>query len=179
MKKFLLAAAGLLLALAVSAQDHLLFEGIPLEGDYPTFARQMRKKHFRYASKDHNEPFMTGKVLGVKSDLTIYITPKSYDVYMVAVSYPVRKGWESLRNQYESTKMKLHARYGAPTMNLETFTSPFAANDPIAALAEGECTWISTYKAPGGEIILSLSQDARVQIFYMDEVGMAAANAEQ
>ena len=99
MKKFLLAAAGLLLALAVSAQDHLLFEGIPLEGDYPTFARLLRKKHFRYASKDHNEPFMTGKVLGVKSDLTIYITPKSYDVYMVAVSYPVRKGWESLRNQ--------------------------------------------------------------------------------
>lgn len=179
MKKILLAAAGLLLALTAIAQDHLLFEGVPVTGDYPTFSRVLRKKHFRFSSKDHNEPYMQGKVLGEKGDVTIFITPKSYRVYMVAVSYPQRTGWERLLNQYETMKMKLYARYGKPEMTLEHFTSPLAANNPIASLADGTCTYVTNYRAPGGEVILSLSQDARVQLFFMDAEGMEAANREQ
>lgn len=181
MKKLLLAAAALLLALAAQAQSpkHLSFEGMSLEGEYNTFTRIMRRNGFRFSSKDKQEPFMRGKVLGEMADLTILVTPKTYQVYMIMVSYPQRTGWETLKNQYDSMKMKLFARYGNPEMSVEQFSSPLAENNPIAALEHGNCTFVTNYRAPGGEIILSLSQDARVQLYFMDAAGMALATAEQ
>ena len=94
MKKLLLAAAALLLALAAQAQGtkHLSFEGMSLEGEYNTFTRIMRRNGFRFASKDKQEPFMRGKVLGEQADVTILVTPKTYQVYMIMVSYPQRTG---------------------------------------------------------------------------------------
>lgn len=181
MKKLLLAAAALLLALAAQAQGtkHLSFEGISLEGEYNTFTQIMRRNGFRFASKDKQEPFMRGKVLGEQADVTILVTPKTYQVYMIMVSYPQRTGWETLKNQYDSMKMKMFARYGEPQMCVEQFSSPLAENNPIAALEHGNCTFVSNYQVPGGEIIMSLSKDARVQLYYMDAEGMKLANAEQ
>ena len=133
MKRLLLAAVALLLALAASAQGHLSFEGMSLEGEYNTFTRIMRRNGFRFSSKDQQEPFMHGKVLGEEAEVTILVTPKTYQVYMLMVSYPQRSGWETLKNQYNSMKMKLYARYGDPQMSLEQFSSPLAENNPIAA----------------------------------------------
>ena len=179
MKRLFLAAAALLLALAASAQGHLSFEGMSLEGEYNTFTRIMRRNGFRFSTKDKQEPFMRGKVLGEEAEVTILVTPKTYQVYMLMVSYPQRSGWETLKNQYNSMKMKLYARYGNPQMSVEQFSSPLAENNPIAALEHGNATFVANYNVPGGEIILSLSKDARVQLYYMDASGMALANAEQ
>ena len=179
MRKLLLAAAALFLALAASAQGHLSFEGMSLEGEYDTFTRIMRRNGFRFATRDHQEPFMRGKVLGEQADVTILVTPKTYQVYMLMVSYPQRTGWETLKNQYDSVKMKLFARYGAPEASVEQFASPLAENNPLAALEHDNATFVSNYRVPGGEIILTLSKDARVQLYYMDAAGMELANAEQ
>lgn len=172
----------LLLALSVrtaAAQDHLRFEGVPMMSDYATFTRQLRKKHFHYTSKDHQEPFMEGKVLNERAKVTLLVTPKTYRVYMVLTSYPRRETWAQLKNQYDSMKMKLHVRYGDPQFSLEQFASRRAENDPLAGLENGECSFVSTWTVPGGEIALSIAADAKVQIYFMDGEGMALAKAEQ
>lgn len=177
---FIILLLSLFVGTAVFAQgDHLRFEGLSLSGDYNSFARQLRKKHFRFKTKDHQEPFMEGKVLGEKADVTILVTPKSYQVYMILASYPQRESWALLKNQYESMKMKLFARYGDPQHSLETFASAAAEADPLEGLSTGYTSYVSTWVVPGGEIIMSLSEDARVQIYFMDKEGMARANAEQ
>lgn len=161
------------------AQDHLRFEGLPMMSDYATFTRQLRKKHFHYTSKDHNEPFMEGKVLGQKANVTLLVTPKTFRVYMVLASYPQRETWAQLKNQYDSMKMKLYARYGDPQLSLEQFATFRAERDPMSALASGECSFVSNWTVPGGEIALSIAADGRVQIYFMDATGMALADAEQ
>lgn len=179
MKRFF---AVLLLSLSVGtafAQDQLLFEGLPLMNEYATFTRQLRKKHFRFTTKDRKEPFMEGNVLGQKAQITLLVTPRSYRVYMVLASYPQRETWAQLKNQYESMKMKLYARYGEPQLSLEQFATFRAERDPMSALESGECSFISTWTVPGGEIALSIAADARVQIYFMDKEGMALADAER
>lgn len=174
--------SALLLALSVwtaAAQDHLRFEGLPLMGRYDTFTRQLRKKHFHFTTKDHQEPFMEGKVLGVRADVVLLVTPKTYRVYMVVASYPQRETWAQLKNQYDSMKMKLFARYGEPQLSLEQFVNRQAEEDPLAALADGTCSFVSNWEVPGGEIALSIAADAKVQIYFMDAEGMALAASEQ
>ena len=121
MKKILAVLASLLLAATLSAQDHLKFEGMALEGPYDTFTRIMRRNGFKFTGKDPREPFMRGKVFGEQADVTILVTPRTYQVYMVMVSYPRRTGWQTLKNQYDSMKLKLYARYGEPVLTMEQF----------------------------------------------------------
>lgn len=180
MKRLLSVLLLTLLAAGVSAQDHLLFEGLPMMSDYATFTRQLRKKkHFHFTSKDHQEPFMEGKVLGERADIILVVTPDTYQVYMVVVSYPVRQTWAQLKNQYDSMKMKLFARYGDPQVSLEQFTSLRAEVNPMSRLESGECSFVSTWTVPGGEIVLSIGADAQVHLYYMDKEGMAAASAAE
>lgn len=179
MKKILSILTFLLLAWAAAAQDHLKFEGMALEGPYDTFTRIMRRNGFKFTGKDPREPFMRGKVFGEQADVTILVTPRTYQVYMVMVSYPRRTGWQTLKNQYDSMKLKLYARYGEPVLTMEQFSSPLAENNPLGALEAGNASFVCSYAAPGGEIILSLSQDARVQLHYMDAAGMKLAGQEQ
>lgn len=179
MKRLLSALLLILSVWTAAAQDHLRFEGLPMMSEYATFTRQLRKKHFRYVTKDHNEPFMEGKVLNEKAHVTLLVTPKTYRVYMILASYPQRETWSQLKNQYESMKMKLYVRYGDPQLSLEQFATRRAEKDPMSGLEVGECSFVSTWTVPGGEIALSIAADARVQIYYMDAQGMALAKAEQ
>ena len=122
---------------------------------------------------------MEGKVLGQEAKVTLLVTPKTYRVYMVLASYPQRETWAQLKNQYDSMKMKLFARYGEPQLSLEQFATRRAERDPMSALEDGECSFVSNWTVPGGEIALSIAADARVQIYFMDAAGMALADAEQ
>ncbi len=167
MRKLLLLIGLMVWTVAASAQDkkHLEFEGLEVNGTVASFVQRLSDKGFKH---EKGTATLRGKVLGRKATITVASTPDGNMVYLILVTYQNKKRWDDVHNCYESMRMQLEARYGAPVLYKEEFDSPLAEADPIQALEYGNCTFASHFKAPGGEIILAISRDAVVEVYFVD-----------
>lgn len=168
MRNFLLiAAVSILCSIAGFAQTsgHLEFEGVPVNGKVDDVVMALKAKKFKQIDESST---LKGKVMGQKATIVVASTPDGSSVYLILVNCETKKSWEHVRTCFESMKMQLRLRYGDPVLYKEEFDSPLAEADPIKALQYGNCTFIDHFKAPGGEIILSIGKDAVVQIYYVD-----------
>lgn len=166
MKKFLLIVICLAAAsLAGRSQQHLLFEGVAIDGDINPFVKTLIDKGFRQIKSD---AALRGKVFGQAATVLAASNPDDGTVYLVMVTFDTKKLWENIRTCYESMKMQLSVRYGDPLVSREEFSSELAEADPLLALKYGNCTYLSHYTAPGGEISLSISRDAQVNLYFID-----------
>lgn len=177
-KRFIICSALCLVCLCASGQKHVRFEGVSLGQNYNSFCDSLYEKGFRHKSRDLTEPYLKGKHLSEKAELAIVVTPKSHSVYMVIASFPQKKTWAPLKTGYDMFKMKLHALYGDPVKSEEFFASPLAEESPMLALMNSNCTFVSSYLVPGGEVILSISKKACIELFYID-YGTGAAYSEE
>lgn len=170
MKRFLLCLfISLIPALAFSqeekAPEHILFEGLSVDGDVNPFVRALIHKGFKQVKQD---AIVTGKVFGHKANIIVASRPDDNIVYLVMVNYDTKKSWENVRTCYESIKMQLNLRYGDPVISREEFASELAEANPLLALEHGNCAYVSHYSVPGGEILLSINKEAIVQLFFID-----------
>lgn len=156
----------LLSAVHINAQ-HLQFEGIAIDGNVNPFVSALIKKGFKQIKSD---AALSGKVFGQKATIIVASTPEENNVYLVMVTFDTKNNWESVRTCYESMKMQLSVRYGEPLVSKEEFASELAEANPLLALEYGNCTYASNYSVPGGEIVLSINKEAKVQIFFIDAV---------
>lgn len=170
MKRILHILLLLAVSMSVRAQDpqdvkHLEFDGVPINGRVADFVYKLVDKGYKQVK---GETYLTGKVLGQKAQIVPASTPDGTKMYLVLVNLQTKKSWENVKTCYDSMKMQLMVRYGDPILYKEEFDSVLAERDPIQALQYGNCTFISHYKAEGGEIILSISKDAVVQMYFVD-----------
>lgn len=167
MRKLLLLIGLTLWAATAGAQEikHLEFEGLQVDGTVSSFVRRLSEKGFK---QEKGTAILYGKVFGRQATVTVASTPDGNMVYLVLVTYQNKKRWDDVHNCYESMRMQLEARYGPPILFKEEFDSPLAEADPIQALQYGNCTFASHFKADGGEIILSISKEAVVEIYFVD-----------
>lgn len=172
MKRFFLCLFIALMPALASAQEdaapqHMLFEGLSIDGDVNPFVRALTHKGFKQVKQD---AILTGKVFGHKGTVIVASRPDDNIVYLVMVNYDTKKSWENVRTCYESIKMQLSLRYGDPAISREEFASELAEANPLLALEHGNCTYVSHYSVPGGEILLSINREATVQLFFIDTV---------
>ena len=167
MKKLFLSIGLALMCLAGYSQEkpHLEFEGIPVTGSVDNMVLQLKSKGYKQIKESSS---LTGKVMGQKAKITVASTPDGSKVYLVLVECVTKKSWEQVKTCYDSMRMQLVARYGDPILYKEEYDSPLAEADPLQALQYGNCTFISHYQAPGGEIILTITKDAVVQLYFVD-----------
>lgn len=167
MKRLLLTICLLAFGLAAMAQEkpHLEFEGVAINGKVESVVSKLRTKGFKQVKGTST---LNGKVMGQKASVTVASTPDGETVYLILVNCDTKKNWETVHTCYESMKMQLMARYGDPVLFKEEFASPLAEADPMKALHYGNCTFTSHYSAPGGEIILTITKDAVVQMYFVD-----------
>ncbi len=178
-RKLIICFLAVLLPLALSAQDHLDFLGIPLDGPLKTFVKPLRKAGFKYKDKSRDDHWFTGKYYGDPAELFVATTAASGTVYLVMVNYPPKTDWPSLRNQYEYIRMRLTALYGEPTNKREVFDFPYTEEDGLRALEYGKCSRISSGALPEGVVSVSLTEDFRVRVFFTDKSGLSLASQEK
>ncbi|MBQ3996684.1 MAG: hypothetical protein II637_01455 [Bacteroidales bacterium] len=174
MKRFAIILMSLFLAVSMSAQEHMTFEGLEIKGFSRNFIHNLRSVKF----KQQKSGAIEGKHLGEKCELYLVVTPKTDKVYMVAVAYPICPSWQLLKTRYESMKSKLIVRYGLPSVESESFLPPYTEEDGINAVVKKGCAYISTFVTDAGEISISISEDARVYIFYTDKAGSLQSQEE-
>lgn len=130
--------------------EHLKFMGIPMDGSPVAFANKLKSKGFTLKdSPSPNVIWMTGTFAGVSnSDIFIYKSPSSANVYRVRVTFPEQDSWSQLEMRYSKFKDWLSQKY-LLIESKEEFQgySPERDSSKMTKLILGDCSYWSTYGA--------------------------------
>ncbi|WP_308555162.1 hypothetical protein [uncultured Porphyromonas sp.] len=144
--------------------EHLKFMGIPIDGSPKSFANQLKSKGFTFNSSSTPDIiWMTGTFAGISdSNVLIYKSPSSANVYKVRVVFPGQDSWTQIEIRYNRFKDWLSQKY-LLTESKEEFQgySPERDSSKMTKLILGDCSYWSVYGAgtPDGTFLGSVSLD--------------------
>lgn len=175
MKRLIIIATALFLSIALFAQDaHLKFKGIPLEGDYKAFARQLVEKDFKVIESSEGGIVLVGNFMA-RSGTRVYVypDPSTKVVSIVIALISAGNNWSAIEGWYHNVVQTYKQKYGEPDECIEEFTTSFHDSDPLRlnALRNGECNYNCYWDVEGGRINISLAytlSDYFVVCTYMD-----------
>lgn len=134
MKKIILVFFALFLCMAASAQQHLKFMGIPLDGTIDNFALKLKDKGVTYdaaesKSADAGARIFHGKFMGEKARFVVFYNYKSKIVFSAAVelNYPTV---ESAHTPFVNLNDHLQQKYHDATC--KEYTGPDGDVDGLA-----------------------------------------------
>lgn len=182
MKKLLIATIILALLFSVSsfAQDsHLKFKGIPIDGNYVTFAQKLIQKGFRQVEEADYGVVLKGSFMA-KPDVTVvvYANPVSKVVSSVAACIKPGNNWALLEKEYYSIVDTYKQKYGEPFNQTEGFSTRVDGEyDRLSAIRDGQCDYKTEWVVEGGGIMITfqyVEYNYYVCCIYMDEQNMTA-----
>lgn len=128
--------------------EHLKFMGIPIDGSPKSFANQLKSKGFTFNSSSTPDIiWMTGTFAGISdSNILIYKSPSSANVYKVRVVFPAQDSWSQIEIRYKKFKDWLSQKY-LLLESTEEFQgySPKSDSDKMTKLILGDCTYWNVY----------------------------------
>lgn len=181
MKKYLLLVLALFLSTATFAQDnilfdegHLTFKGLSLSGPLDDFVNNLVSQGYVLKESQATGALLKGNFAS-ESDCTIVVltTKRTHQVYCVAVSFEKKTSWSSLKIQYREYKSMLSAKYGEPSKQIERFYNPYYEGDgyELQALRMDKCSYTSYFNLSDGSVMLSMSSDGSLILYYSDKEG--------
>ena len=181
MKRLFILTCAILFAVAVQAQEHMTFKGLPMNCDLASFVSQLEAKGYTKLSIDEDSAFLSGSFAG-KDNCTIIVlcTTAAKLVWKVAVYFPEQTSWHSLKSEYNSFKQSYTEKYGTPR-SYEFFSDPYYEGDTyeLQALRLDKCTYSSFYDTPAGYIGLSISSTKKVCVSYEDAINVVIKRNEK
>lgn len=134
--------------------EHLKFMGIPIDGSPEAFANKLKSRGFTLEDPfSPNVIWMTGTFAGVSnSDIFIYKSPSSANVYRVRVTFPAQDSWSQLEMRYSKFKDWLSQKY-LLIKSTEEFQGypPSSDSDKMTKLILDNCTYLCKYGAGSSE----------------------------
>ena len=119
--------------------NHIVFMGIPLDGNYQVFGRKILQKGFKHGYKSYETGELKtfynyaeyrdcyyGKWKGIPVNISIGYTPLSKIVRLVSIStYEFSYKWEEIKQLYEKIKKEYISVYGQPSPKLTNENEPY------------------------------------------------------
>lgn len=174
MKKILICFVALLAAVSASAQEHLSFKGIPLEGSVLSFCQKLKAKGFTQIAKESNSTFLKGNFTGRDAVVCVSATDDGKNVFSVGVIFDPSGEWNTLTSTYEHYKALYTRKYGEPSFNKEYNPATHDSNSALMyEVHQGTVVYGSAWNVSGGEIELKISKstgfyEGMVVIVYRD-----------
>lgn len=177
MNRFLLTLAVLsLMTFGVSAQEHLSFKGIPIEGSLTSFCKKLQSKGMTKIESDNSGMMLSGIFAGQQATIAVGATDDGKNVHYVVVMFDPSDKWRNLVNTYNHYKAMYIHKYGQPTENHENNPSTSDSNTMLMyELSQGTVKYESIWNVTGGIIALSIQNldtygRGAVGIFYKDNL---------
>lgn len=159
MKKLFFTFVLLLAAIAMGAQEHLSFKGIPIDGSVKDFCEQLKAKGFTYVSSENNYMLFEGDFTGQNVHVGVASADGGESVFAVGVIFEPNGEWKELVKIYDHYKDLYTRKYGKPTLSKENNPSLSDSNFFLmSALDNGTVVWASLWKVTGGAIELSIEK---------------------
>lgn len=174
MKKLFLSFILCVFAICAYAQEHLSFNGIPMDDSLNSFCQKLADKGFTQIGIDNNVTLFTGVFTGRQATVGIGATDDGINVLSVVVLFEASKEWDTLVNTYDYYKEIYTRKYGKPSISKENNLAPINTNSVLmSGLHHGTVNYISKWEVPGGTIQLSIEKYTEnykgiVSIVYLD-----------
>lgn len=171
---------------AQTANEHLTFKGVPIDGSLNEYVSKMKSAGFSYLGTQDGTAILQGDFAGFKGCLIGVSTLKNSDVVnTIGVIFPEKDDWSYLEEIYQHLKNMLTEKYGKPAECVEKFQgygSPNDNSDKLHRLKMDRCTYATTYATPKGDIRLSLDHQnvssCFVKLQYWDKINTDAVKAK-
>lgn len=179
MKKILLVVA-LFLSFSLSAQEHLEFRGIPIDGHLNIFVAKMKSIGYTIQEENNNVVIMKGKFTNKDVLLAVVGSVKTRTVWKVSVLFDVASSWSSLQSDYLEYKELFTNKYGMPK-SYEFFSKPYYEGDgyELQALRNDKCTYASFFENSVGYISVRLRSSECLGLDYEDKVNSEISAKEK
>lgn len=186
MKRIIISILLSLSCLFASGQEHLMFRGIPIEGNVTTFIQKCSQS-FDYivSSWLTNSVVMKGSFGGeTNCNIFVYYTPISKEVYTVAISFSNGTNWNQLEQTYFKYKGVLQKKYSVTCYHSEYFDYLYELGDgdEMLALRRGKCHYKSIFETENGSILVmitNLDENGNIAIAYRDLVNAQKKKSEE
>ena len=168
---------------AQTENSHLLFKGIPIDGEISSFVAKLQQKG--YVVTDRSTPdkiMLTGKFSGKNVSVKVEAAQTSHTAYCVHVFFPVCEKWVDLELFYKNLTSSYINKYGEPLDSKHEFLPPY--DDPsstlqMMAVEEGKCNYLSTFRAEHGIIMVEILNLKCVRAVYIDAMNFQLYEKEQ
>ena len=183
MKKILVLLLACMLSAIVSAQEHLTFKGIPIDGKLTAFISKLKAQGFQELGVVDNFALLKGDFGGEKCEIAIYASKNTNIVYQAVVILEESNSWASLKSTYREYKSLLKSKYGSGE-SYEDFSSPYYEGDgyEMTAIRCNKCTYFTKFNTYNGKISLhigNISSGAAVVLYYEDKINNEIATREE
>lgn len=160
MKRILTIAVAVLNFLALSAQEHLEFKSIPIDGTSSSFVESLTKAGFKKIKQTSEGILLSGTFTGKECSVIVETSTISQTPHSVYVLLEEESDWATLKNDYNTIKKGLTLKYGKPTKVKEEYRSPYKEGDgyPYMAFKGGYADWYSVYTTSLGVIELYIRE---------------------
>jgi len=153
-----------------SAEEHIKFENIPINGNVDAFAKELSILGFSEPQlTEKNQIRFKGVFLDKNCEICIFGTSKSQTAYKVRVNLPAEVQ-DSLESTFVKIQMLYTSKYGIGTNKYKKHrvAERFLFNEPkrIRHLSAGDYT---RYKTDSGEITIEV-QEGYISITYLDRL---------
>ena len=170
------------LSLTVTAQEHLTFKGIPIDGKLSTFINKLKSQGFSEKYTQEYSAILNGKFSGENCEVAVYASQNTKTVYKVVVVVEESNSWSSLKFTYKEFKSLLTSKYGKGS-SYENFTSPYYDGDgyEMTALRTNRCTYFTEYNTNSGNISLIIGHldEGAILLYYSDKFNSELAVQEE
>ena len=180
MKKFLLTVFAATLCLSLSAQEHLKFKNVPIDGPIKAFLQNIQQKDLKLIEENEAGATLVGRMAGKQVEVFVLTTEEGVP-YRVCAYFESPDDWDVMKMDYFNIQRSLSFKYGKPATINQRFQFPYTEGDgkEIEALGHNRGSWFTTYIQPEGAIILTIttnpfSNSPSVAIIYED-----AANGQR
>jgi hypothetical protein len=182
MKKFLALLLACMLTLIVSAQEHLTFKGLPVDGTLTEFVSKLQDIGFKVNSSSSKFAQIKGEFSGQICEIYIQASLISNTTYQVTVVLKESDNWFDIRTTYDEYKKLLTSKYGTGT-SIEKFVGSYYEGDgyEMTAVRQNKCQFLTIYELPNGKVALGVAslKEGSVVLMYSDKINYELAEREE
>lgn len=166
------------ISMSVSAQEHLTFKGIPIDGTPKEFGSKLTANGFEYQYDYDGVLWYEGPFAGY-NNCKVAVKSSNNLVYEVVVIFPTAYSWNALYSTYISLKNMLTQKYGDPYNSKEEFINTPSYidldddNDKFYEVGDGHCSYGAIFFTAQGTVALEIKQSKCVGIHYEDAHNIA------
>lgn len=124
MKRMLFLLTVFFTCLNVFSQEHMMFNGIPIDGKVEELVHKLEIKEYKLDQYLDGHAIMTGTFAGKSATLYVLGTVKTKTAWKVSVDLGESNSWYSLKREYNDFKDLFTKKYGKPETHYEFFSDP-------------------------------------------------------
>ena len=181
MKRMLFLLTVFFTCLNVFSQEHMMFNGIPIDGKVEELVHKLEIKGYKLDQYLDGHAIMTGTFAGKSATLYVLGTVKTKTAWKVSVDFGESNSWYSLKREYNDFKDLFTKKYGKPKTHYEFFSDPYYEGDgyELQALRRNKCHYLTIYDLDTGNIAINLSSSESLKLIYEDKINGVLKTQEE